>query len=234
MSDLLSLTNTPVPGILVVGGLIFLLLAIGGQITGSVNIPSQGRTTSGFIGFLCLIIGVSLYLLPLFVPPKSLSSQATSQPIIAPSPLLSAPSPQTPSSSPINPTETVSAAKPVIITHNINGTWTGVFVSNGGILYNYRLELTQNGTTVTGTSHATQQSIPSFLVVAKLSGVLNSDTFSFEEYEIVQDSTGVACFITGTLYYSPSQNDVLIGTWQGRVTLNGCPGSGNLELRKQN
>lgn len=56
--------GTPLPVILVLAGIGFLLLAIAGEIKGQVKIPIQRQIWSGIIGAVLLIVGLVLYLLP--------------------------------------------------------------------------------------------------------------------------------------------------------------------------
>jgi hypothetical protein len=241
MGEILSLTDTPVPGILVIGGLLFLLLALGGQIIGQVNIPSQGRAASGLVGLFCVSLGIGLYLFPVLAP-HLLSAAATKTEV----PVTQA----TPSASATAPTATaaptaVAAATTLLAPTDppsisisggpptISGVWVGIFVSDGGVLYQYRMELVQSGPQVTGTAQATQLSNPQLSVTTSIQGSFSAGMLHFEEYAIIHDSTGVACFITGSLAYNNSlHEETLSGTWQGRPGSNSCPGGGTLDLRR--
>jgi WD40 repeat protein len=66
MLDALSeLSKTPVPTILVIGGIIFLLLAVApikGLVVGKLS--PQGQRSAGFIGGGLLVVGIALYMVP--------------------------------------------------------------------------------------------------------------------------------------------------------------------------
>jgi hypothetical protein len=65
MGDVITaLQNTPVPTILVVGGLVFLFLAVVGQFVGQIEVSPERQKWAGLIGFLLLISGVGLYVVP--------------------------------------------------------------------------------------------------------------------------------------------------------------------------
>jgi hypothetical protein len=64
IKELAELKDTPVPVVMVASGIIFLLLALAGGFSGSIDIPIQRQKWAGFIGSLFLIIGIALYILP--------------------------------------------------------------------------------------------------------------------------------------------------------------------------
>lgn len=65
MEDIITaLQNTPVPTILVVGGLVFLFLAVVGQFVGEITVPKERQIWAGLVGFLLLFSGVALYVVP--------------------------------------------------------------------------------------------------------------------------------------------------------------------------
>ncbi|GAA5215788.1 hypothetical protein ACFSJ3_10675 [Corallincola platygyrae] len=62
MAEILSsLSSTPLPTILVVAGLVFLFLSIGGQLGAQLATPKIKRSVAGAIGGLLLVFGLGLY-----------------------------------------------------------------------------------------------------------------------------------------------------------------------------
>lgn len=89
MSNLLALKDTPVPTILVIAGLIFIFLAMGGQLKDTTSPPQ--RWMAGMFGLAMMIVGITLYILPRPSPNSSnptptsnSASIATAAPIISP------------------------------------------------------------------------------------------------------------------------------------------------------
>lgn len=65
MGDIITaLQNTPVPTILVVGGIVFLFLAVVGQFAGKIQVDPKRQKLAGIIGALLLLSGVALYVVP--------------------------------------------------------------------------------------------------------------------------------------------------------------------------
>jgi len=58
------LKDTPIPTILVVGGIFFLALSIVTQIGGKIKVSRKRQNTSIAIGAVLLVIGIALYLIP--------------------------------------------------------------------------------------------------------------------------------------------------------------------------
>jgi len=71
MDILKTLSATPLPNILVVGGLIFIALALGSQIGGRIELPSERQKMAGMLGFLLLLFGLSFYFLPAGTTPQT-------------------------------------------------------------------------------------------------------------------------------------------------------------------
>src|SRR5262249_15626777 len=66
MGDIITaLKDTPVPTILIVGGIGFLLLAVAGSIAGKIEIPPARQKWAGGIGVVLLSVGLILYMLPI-------------------------------------------------------------------------------------------------------------------------------------------------------------------------
>jgi len=59
-----NLEKTPVPAVLVIAGLIFLLLSMAGKLAGQIEIPESRQTIAGAIGIVLLCSGIFLYVLP--------------------------------------------------------------------------------------------------------------------------------------------------------------------------
>jgi hypothetical protein len=66
-----ALKETPIPTILVVAGIVFLLLSIAGQLAGRITVPPEQRRQATIIGCLLVVVGVALHVVPpLLNPPK--------------------------------------------------------------------------------------------------------------------------------------------------------------------
>lgn len=62
MSDLLSaLSNTPLPTILVVAGIIFWILAIAGSLAGKITVEPAKQKTAGLVGSALIVLGLVLF-----------------------------------------------------------------------------------------------------------------------------------------------------------------------------
>lgn len=84
-----ALHDTPLPTILVVGGLIFLLLSIATlKKPIIINVTPGGRKLSGFIGGIILVVGIALYLVP---AAKNPTISITTTPTSTATPLLPTP-----------------------------------------------------------------------------------------------------------------------------------------------
>jgi hypothetical protein len=59
-----ALKDTPIPTILVVAGIVFLLLAVAGQIAGKVNVPRDRQRLSMLIGVILIVLGAIIYMIP--------------------------------------------------------------------------------------------------------------------------------------------------------------------------
>ncbi len=69
MDILSALSGTPLPTILVVGGMLFIALALGSQIGGRIEIPATRQRMAGAFGILLLLVGLGFY----FVPEKAVT-----------------------------------------------------------------------------------------------------------------------------------------------------------------
>lgn len=86
MGDILRLLDTPLPTILVIGGIVFVFLGVVGQFVGQIQVPRERQKLAGGIGVALLLCGIALHVLSAAMPPLS-SSPANPQadaPPIAP------------------------------------------------------------------------------------------------------------------------------------------------------
>lgn len=117
VSALVSLQETPVPVLLVLAGILFLLLAFVEQIGAIVKLPPQRRTSALIVGALFVLCGVGLFALPA-VTPAPAQAQNRSQTI---------PASQRPEASADNP----SGAHPIYRDKLSSGYDMGVNTSGG-------------------------------------------------------------------------------------------------------
>jgi hypothetical protein len=64
MDFLKTLKDTPLPIILLLIGLAFILLALSGGISGKIVIPERRQTILGYLGAILTILGIGMYLFP--------------------------------------------------------------------------------------------------------------------------------------------------------------------------
>jgi len=114
-----ALKDTPIPTILVIAGILFLLLSIAGQLAGRITVPPEQRRHATVIGCLLVVVGVALHVVrPLLNPAKlpETPSETIPPPAITPEqppqPSAPAPSPQ-PSPSTSEPPTQDFIAKPI-------------------------------------------------------------------------------------------------------------------------
>jgi hypothetical protein len=55
-----TLQKTPLPTILILAGIFFLILSVSGDIAGKIRVPQDRQKIAGIIGFILLLIGISL------------------------------------------------------------------------------------------------------------------------------------------------------------------------------
>lgn len=65
---LAAFKDTPIPTILVVAGILFLLLAIAGQLAGKIAVPPERQRQAMIMGGLLLAVGIALHLAPPRLP----------------------------------------------------------------------------------------------------------------------------------------------------------------------
>jgi len=103
-----SLSTAPVANLLILGGLIFLGIAVVGKISGKIEPDKSGRIAAGALGTILLIVGFIMHVSPApsaTPPPATLAPQtADVQPTGTPAPPEATPVPPTPA--PVAPTET--------------------------------------------------------------------------------------------------------------------------------
>lgn len=73
-----ALADTPVPTILVVAGIVFLLLSVADKLSAQLSVPDQRRRHAQILGGILLVIGVALNLQP-GLPPAPESSATASE-----------------------------------------------------------------------------------------------------------------------------------------------------------
>lgn len=64
METLSVLKDTPIPTLLVIGGIVLLILSIASKVGGKIEISSSRQNISIALGIILLLIGVALYLIP--------------------------------------------------------------------------------------------------------------------------------------------------------------------------
>jgi hypothetical protein len=65
MLDLLSeLSNTPVPNVLVIAGIVFLLLAVAGKVGANLSVPPNRQKTAALVGTILLVSGIAIFMVP--------------------------------------------------------------------------------------------------------------------------------------------------------------------------
>jgi len=69
---LAALKDTPIPTILVIAGVAFLLLSIAGQLAGRIAVPPERQRWAAIMGSILLVSGVALYVVPpaRLIPPR--------------------------------------------------------------------------------------------------------------------------------------------------------------------
>jgi hypothetical protein len=66
-----ALKDTPLPTILVIAGLVFLLLSMAGQLIGHITVPPERQRWAAVTGGMLLIMGIGLHVIPLMWPSAS-------------------------------------------------------------------------------------------------------------------------------------------------------------------
>jgi hypothetical protein len=108
-----ALKDTPIPTILVIAGIVFLLLAIAGQLAGRIAVAPERQRWAALIGGGLLAIGLALHIVPqlkLRVTPPPVERVPTSEPFTPPAKELQ---PQPSDKSPSTKPATLTPALPV-------------------------------------------------------------------------------------------------------------------------
>jgi len=180
-----ALQGTPLPTLLVVGGIVFLFLAVVGEITGKFKLEDKQQKWSAIIGTLLLFSGIVLYVVPPTPPP----------PTPTPTP---SPPPDTPTRTPTNtPTPTATATltstltpTPTTVTPTSTPTATPTYsppsptISTGSMIYDdnfnapafdgtYNAELWSRMEGAEGSTSTVEQR-DGVLVVSQTSGLFES------------------------------------------------------------
>jgi hypothetical protein len=102
-SMIAALKDTPVPTILVVAGIAFLLLSIAGQLAGRIAVPPERQRQAAIIGGLLVVVGIALHVAPpLKSPSKPPEVPRTPPPEPPPEKKLPSPPSQTPPNTPFS------------------------------------------------------------------------------------------------------------------------------------
>jgi len=133
-----------------------------------------------------------------------------------------------------SPSNVASVFIPMI---DVTGIWSGLLTQETGApatKYLYKMFLSQQGTTVSGTSRIEWFDDPRYYGVMQLEGVIDGYNFRFRETNILEENPppGVWwCVKEGTLTFTPGANmDSLSGPWEAP----GClPGEIYLERENQ-
>lgn len=137
MQDLLKtlqmLRDTPVPVILVGGGVLFLFVAVGGQLGAKVSTDKVKQRYAAITGILLLLAGIGLYVVPSVLSttppptPTDITDATFETQTAIPTPLtstpeekpLDTPTPEPPSNTPVPEPTNTSTPKPTVATSSI-------------------------------------------------------------------------------------------------------------------
>lgn len=75
-----GLKDTPIPNVLIGAGVLFLFIAIGGQVAARGKPISYNQKAAGGFGIFLLLLGVALHLLPLVLPDAGETGEGTETP----------------------------------------------------------------------------------------------------------------------------------------------------------
>lgn len=78
-----TIKDTPLPTILIMAGVIFLLLSVATEIRGIIKLDEKHRPMARLFGLLLLIIGLTLYFIPSPSPPIPADSKSNEKPVAA-------------------------------------------------------------------------------------------------------------------------------------------------------
>ena len=82
MAELLGdLVNAPLPTVFILAGIVFLLIAVVGNVSGKIEPGTKGRVVSGIIGFTFVAIGFTIYLISKQTP-TPLSAQTVQEQLV--------------------------------------------------------------------------------------------------------------------------------------------------------
>jgi hypothetical protein len=79
-SVLAALKDTPIPTILVIAGIVFLLLSIAGQLAGRIVVPPERQRQAMIIGCILMLAGIALHV----APPRWLTDFGPKKPLSPP------------------------------------------------------------------------------------------------------------------------------------------------------
>jgi hypothetical protein len=128
-----ALKDTPIPTILVIGGLLFLLLSMAGQLIGHIVVPPERQRWAAVAGAVLLVAGIGLHVIPQVWPSASDTRNAptfqSSKPPVEEPPPRSPPGAAPAQSPPSMPKSTVETRTKDVGTSSVQTTIRGVVAS---------------------------------------------------------------------------------------------------------
>ena len=132
-----ALKDTPVPTILIICGVLFLLLAVASKFAGRIEVPPARQKWAGLIGVFLLISGLVLYIVPPATSVISSTPTSTATPTLSPTSL---------PTQIVTPPPTLTVTPPGITINSFVGVWNNVDPNTRGWI---RIEITAQGNTLT-------------------------------------------------------------------------------------
>jgi hypothetical protein len=129
------------------------------------------------------------------------------------------------------PVSTSKIASPL----NLSGDWEGTLTVTPNYPLSYTLSITQEGSRIEGISKSFLKSNPSNFANARVIGEVTNGNIEVTEVEVyAAASPHSSCLIKLKLKYTLAGIlQALEGNWEGAPRPKGCPGSGNITLKKR-